>query len=87
MKKDFLNVALVNIMTNPLVVIISIYIGLKCGIFYRNIFLVVLEILVVITEGYVYSKYLDYKKINPYLLSLLLNLLSYFIGEIYWRLV
>lgn len=86
-KKDFLNITLVNIMTNPIVVIIPTYIGLKYGLTYRNIALIILEILTVLVEGFVYHKYLEYKKINPYLLSFLLNLLSYLIGEIYWRLV
>ena len=86
-KKDLLNIILVNVITNPIVVIVSIYIGLRYGLVYRNISLIILEISTVIIEGFIYYKYLDYKKINPYLLSFLLNLLSYFIGEIYWRLV
>ena len=86
-KKDFLNIILVNIITNPIVVIIPIYIELIYGLTYRNISLIILEILTVLIEGFIYYKYLDYRKINPYLLSFLLNLLSYFIGEIYWRLV
>ena len=86
-KKDFLNIILVNMITNPIVVITSMYIGLKCGLIYRNISLIILEISTVIIEGFIYYKYLNYRKINPYLLSFLLNLLSYFIGEVYWRLV
>ena len=86
-KKDFLNVILVNMITNPIVVITSIYVGLKYGLSYRNISLVILEISAIIIEGFIYYKYLVYQKINPYLLSFLLNLLSYFIGEVYWRFV
>ncbi len=87
LKKDFINIILANIITNPLVVIIPIIISLRYGLLYRNISLGILEILIVLVEGFLYQKYLSYKKINPYLLSFLLNLLSFLVGEIYWRLV
>lgn len=81
-KKDLLNIILVNIMTNPLVNFIVIFLNFYFGIFSRNVGLVILEILAVIVEGFVYKKYLNFKKINPYVLSLILNCSSYFIGEI-----
>ena len=81
-KKDLLNIILVNIMTNPLVNSITIFLNFYFGIFSRNVGLVILEILAVISEGFVYKKYLNFKKINPYVLSLILNCSSYFIGEI-----
>lgn len=80
-KKDLLNIILVNIMTNPLVNSITIFLNFYFGIFSRNVGLVILEILAVISEGFVYKKYLNFKKINPYVLSLILNCSSYFIGE------
>ena len=86
-KKDFINVALANIITNPIVVITPRFISFNYGFYLYDICLIILEILTVIVEGFLYQRYLQYKKINPYLLSLLLNLLSYFIGDIYWRLV
>ena len=86
-KKDILNVILANIITNPVVVILPHYISFNYGFKLYDIVLLILEILAVIVEGFIYHKYLKYKKINPYLLSLLLNVLSYFIGDIYWRLV
>lgn len=85
-KKDILNVILVNVMTNPLVVSLPIYIMMKYGMRYRMYSLIVLEILAFASEGFVYSKVLNYKKINPYVISLILNLGSYFIGEIINRL-
>lgn len=79
-KRDLLNVVLVNILTNPLlnssVVAINYYYGLKT----RNVCLYIFEIIVVLVEGYIYQKYLDNKKINGYILSLILNIASYGIG-------
>ena len=79
-KKDLLNIILVNILTNPLLVTITLYINICYGLRYRNILIYPLEIIVVIIEGSIYKKYLKYKKINPYLLSLILNCSSYIIG-------
>lgn len=81
-KKDLLNVVLVNIMTNPLVVTIPVYVNVKYGLMPRNIVLLIFELLAVLSEGYVYNKYLDRKKINCYLLSVILNLSSYLFGLI-----
>ena len=78
--KDLLNVLLVNVLTNPLlnsvIVAVNVYYGLRV----RNIVLYILEVLVVIIEGFIYQKYLDRKKINGYLLSLILNIASYGLG-------
>lgn len=78
-KKDILNVILVNIMTNPLIVSIIMYITYN-RIFNTTISIIILEILVVLTEGFTYKKVLTFDKINPYVLSLILNISSYFIG-------
>ena len=78
--KDLVNVLLVNILTNPLLNSIIVAINYYYGLKYRNIALLILEILVVIIEGFIYQKYLDRKKINGYLLSLILNIASYGIG-------
>lgn len=80
-KKDILNVILVNIMTNPLVVSILMYITYN-RLFNITISIIILEILVVLTEGFTYKKVLTFDKINPYVLSLILNISSYFIGEL-----
>ena len=78
--KDLLNVLLVNILTNPLlnssIVAINVYYGLRA----RNICLYILEVIVVIVEGFIYQKYLTRKKLNGYILSLILNLSSYGLG-------
>ena len=81
-KKDILNVILVNIMTNPLVVSILMYITYN-RLFNTTISIITLEILVILTEGFTYKKVLTFDKINPYVLSLILNISSYFIGRVY----
>lgn len=78
-KKDILNVILVNIMTNPLVVSILMYITYN-RLLNTTISIIILEILVILTEGFTYKKVLTFDKINPYVLSLILNISSYFIG-------
>lgn len=78
-KKDYINIVLVNIMTNPVVNITPSIFLLLYGMIGHNIALIILEISVVIIEGLVYKKYLSYNKINPYLLSLILNISSYVI--------
>lgn len=80
-KKDILNVILVNIMTNPLVVSILMYITYN-RLFNTTISIIILEILVILTEGFTYKKILTFDKINPYVLSLILNISSYFIGRV-----
>lgn len=80
-KKDILNIILVNTMTNPLLVSVTVYITYN-RIFNRIASIVILELLVVIIEGFTYKKILNFKKINPFVLSLILNAASYFIGEI-----
>ncbi|HOB26496.1 MAG TPA: hypothetical protein PKG93_05065 [Bacilli bacterium] len=80
-KKDLINVLLVNIITNPIVTSLSFTID----IYYRNYYLIsiiILELLAWLTESLIYRKYLNYKKINPFIISLILNAASYFIGII-----
>ena len=81
-KKDILNIILVNIVTNPLVSSISVYFYYKYGIIYRNISLILLEIFTVVFEGFIFSKNIDNKKIKGFVLSIILNTCSYFIGEV-----
>ena len=81
-KKDISNIILVNVLTNPLVVSIPIYMMVKYNYNMRIISLIVLEILTVIVEGLIYLKVLKYKKMNPFIISIILNLSSYLIGEI-----
>ena len=81
-KKDILTVILVQIVTNPIVVTIPYLIYLYCGYTQYKISIYVLEILTVIVEGFIYFKTLKHRKINPFLLALILNLFSYLLGEV-----
>jgi len=81
-KKDILNVVLVNILTNPIVVSLPVLLGYNFGVKWQITSLIILEIITLISEGFIYSKVLDFKKINPYVLSIILNLGSYLIGEV-----
>ena len=81
-KKDLINVILVNILTNPLLNSIVVAINYYYGVTYRNISLIILEIMVLLIEGMIYQKYLKRRKINGYILSLILNLSSFLIGEV-----
>ena len=80
-KKVFIPVFLVNILTNPLVVyiynIMSLY-SLK----YKGIFLVILEILVIIVEGYIYKYLLEIKWKKAVIISFISNVIAYLVGII-----
>lgn len=78
--RDFLLVALVNILTNPLLGLILDGIYLGQGRYPGWYIILPLEAAVVITEGLLYRGRLVYRKIKPFLLSLLLNGISYLGG-------
>lgn len=80
-KKDILTIILVNVITNPIVVFVPRIIYKYYGYKEEIIVLVFLEILTILFEGYIYHTRFKYKKLNPYFISLLLNLISYFMGE------
>lgn len=75
--KDLIIVLLVNVLTNPLLVSITFSVGIFYGNVPRSITTLIMEILAVLCEGVIYKKVLIERKINPYLLSLILNLSSY----------
>lgn len=81
-KGDILTVALVNVMTNPLVVSLGFISGFFFGTKVRIICTVFLELFAFASEGIAYRYALRYKKLNPFLLSLLLNAASYLSGFI-----
>jgi len=79
-KKDIINIILVNVVTNPIVVLFPYIVGLHHGNTYRYITLLSLEIMAIIFEGFIYNKFLKYNKLNSYILSLILNIASYILG-------
>ena len=81
-KKDIINIILVNIVTNPVVVSLPIFMLVRYGYDMQIKTLYILEVITVLVEGFIYKKVLNYKKINPFILSLILNLGSYLIGKL-----
>lgn len=81
-KKDITNVILVNMITNPIVNIVPVTLNVYVSLYARNISLIILEVVTLFVEGIIYKFTLDYKKINWLLISLILNLSSFGIGEI-----
>ena len=80
-KKVHIPVLLVNMLTNPLVVyiynIMSIY-----SLYYKDIVLLFLELLVVIVEGYVYKYLLEITWKKALIISFASNIIAYLIGII-----
>ena len=85
--KDVLNVALVNVLTNPIVVFSAFISGFIFGSRIQLIVTVILEIAVLIKEALIYRKTLLTKRINPFVVSLILNGVSFFGGEIINRII
>ena len=81
-KKDILNIILVNVITNPALVTMQLLLYVNFGYKVELIGIIIMEILVVFIEGLIYKKELKYNAINPFLLSLLLNASSLFIGKV-----
>ena len=81
--KDFLNIFLVNLVTNPIVVSVINFFDIKYDLKYETstLLLVMLgvELVAIIIEALIYSKVLKYKYLNPFILSIILNVLSFFI--------
>lgn len=79
-KEDILLVGLVNILTNPIVVLILNLFFLFTASPPPWFLILPLEVFAVLTEGFIYQKGLSYRRIHPFLLSLILNGISYFGG-------
>lgn len=79
-KKDFINIILVNILTNPLVVSITLTTRYLISFKAERIATIILEITAFLVEGLIYKNVLEYKKIKGITLSLILNISSYTLG-------
>lgn len=86
-KKDIINIILVNVLTNPIVVVVPIFFLFYWSNVARIFCLVILEILTIIVEGFTYKKVMNYKRLNPFILALFLNIFSYFVGQLIWRFI
>lgn len=79
--REIITVILINVITNPSVVITSLFLTFA---FYewRNLGLIFLEIAVVFSEGYMFRCFNIFCGKNPYLCSLILNVISFIVGEL-----
>ena len=84
--RDQMTVALVNVITNPLVVSIGAAVLFLGGHDTFKISMIVMEISVILVEGAIYKKKLSCK-VNPFMLALICNGVSYTCGEILNRFV
>lgn len=73
--KDLLLVVLVNILTNPAAVLLSLFGGNE------RIVQLVIEVMVILTEGWYYKKYSSRMK-NGFIFSAVANTVSYTLGII-----
>ena len=76
---DLIVILFTNLLTNPIVV----YSGILLASFTkipRPVYTIFLELAVFITEALIYKKLLFTKKPSPFLLSLILNCVSFFVG-------
>ena len=83
--KELIILVLANIATNPIVQSVAylvLYFEGKRG---SRIAMPILEIWAVVTEGFIYSKTFKKRKLNPYLLSFILNAASYLLGLVIER--
>lgn len=68
-----------NLLTNPVVVFSGMLLASFTNI-PRPVYIIVLELAAFITEALIYRKLLFTKKPSPFLLSLILNSVSFFVG-------
>ena len=76
---DLTVILLVNVLTNPIVVLTGMVMGSYTTV-PRAVYITVLELAAFITEALFYRKLLYTRKPSPFLLSLILNCVSFFIG-------
>ena len=79
-KKDLLLLLLVNVITNPIVVLLFWLAALYTD-WNTYIVLIPLELFAVLAEGYYYKKYGNCFR-NPFLFSLAANMVSFWAGEL-----
>lgn len=86
-KKDMRTVVLVNVLTNPIVVCLIYLAGCYYGEHARIGVTVYAELFAFICEALIYKKALSFKKIDPFVLSLILNATSYLSGLVINRFI
>ncbi len=78
--KQLVTVTLANVITNPVVVLFNLMVMLF-AVKWRVPAIIFSEILAVITEGLIFSKFKVFNK-KPFIISLVLNSASFLVGEV-----
>ena len=86
-KYDILTVVFANICTNPALVYICIFAELFVSLTTVYAIAGVLEIFAVVVEYLIYRRIFKYKKISPFLVSLLCNVFSFTTGILLERIL
>lgn len=81
-KRDLIFVLLVNLLTNPPVVVLTFLCGVYWGRSVWIISVILFEAAAFLTEALIYRSNLEKRKPNPFLVSLILNAASYAAGEV-----
>lgn len=86
-RKDIYSIIFINCVTN---IVLNYIMNIIKYFVYSNILiyiiLTIFEIVVVFIEYKYYKKYLEYKRINPLILSIILNILSFGFGLLIYNL-
>ena len=76
---DLTVILFTNTLTNPVVVLGEMLVATFTGI-PSPVYIIIAELTVWVTEALIYKKLLYYEKLNPFVISLILNGVSFFIG-------
>ncbi len=83
---DFLIVVLANLLTNPVVSVLPSFAAYRFGTGLLIPVTVLAELGAVLAEWLVYRRFLSFRRVPPFLLSLILNAVSYFTGVLVFSL-
>ena len=79
-KKDIITIIMVNCFTNPIVVCLTNLAYISGSKIFIVCIVIIMELLAFLFEGMVFSRSIEKKNINPYVLSFGLNAFSFLVG-------
>ena len=86
-KEDLKVIFWANVLTNPVVVYIANCVKLLNNNVIYNIVVLIMEVLVIIVEFYIFKKFLNYKKKFPLLIASINNIISFSLGCIISKII
>ena len=84
--QDLLTVVLANLLTNPVVSVLPTFCAVRFGMATKAPVTAAAEAGAVLAEWLVYRMFLSFRRVPPFLLSLILNAVSFLTGVLYFRL-